>query len=230
MPGSPMSLLLSGHGLGAGAFAVQYDGAALDAALGRRPGVVALSDDDLRRHRRRQLAMGRGRGQNTARPGTGRFSNSHVAAPQSGLRYACQSSKRSISIRSTASANPCSNWISTPNGPIVIMIDYDIAEDDVLAFLKAMAARRRVRIRDGAGQWALMRDLENPDIWTEPITRPGSSMCVTTSGAPMPMPRSANGSWPFIGASRAARPPDDRAPTILPHYIAAHKTPIDLSG
>ncbi|HUH50088.1 MAG TPA: MFS transporter, partial [Mycoplana sp.] len=30
-----------------------------------------------------------------------------------------------------------------------------------------MTERRRIRIRDGAGQWTLMRDLENPRIWTE---------------------------------------------------------------
>ena len=30
-----------------------------------------------------------------------------------------------------------------------------------------MTERRRIRIRDGAGQWALMRDLENPTVWTE---------------------------------------------------------------
>lgn len=53
------------------------------------------------------------------------------------------------------------------SGPIVIMIDYDIADEDVPAFLTAMAERRRIRIRDGAGQWGLMRDLENPTTWTE---------------------------------------------------------------
>ncbi|CAN7254738.1 MFS transporter [Pararhizobium sp. LjRoot238] len=53
------------------------------------------------------------------------------------------------------------------SGPIVVMIDYDIADDDVPDFLTAMAERRRIRIRDGAGQWALMRDLENPTVWTE---------------------------------------------------------------
>ncbi|MCV9962256.1 MFS transporter [Pararhizobium sp. BT-229] len=53
------------------------------------------------------------------------------------------------------------------SGPIVVMIDYDIADDDVPDFLTAMAERRRVRIRDGAGQWGLMRDLENPTTWTE---------------------------------------------------------------
>jgi MFS family permease len=53
------------------------------------------------------------------------------------------------------------------SGPIMVMVDYQIAQDDVPAFLEAMAERRRIRIRDGARQWALLRDLENPDIWTE---------------------------------------------------------------
>jgi len=53
------------------------------------------------------------------------------------------------------------------SGPIMIMIDYMIAQDDVPAFLAAMAARRRIRIRDGARQWGLLRDLENPETWTE---------------------------------------------------------------
>jgi MFS family permease len=53
------------------------------------------------------------------------------------------------------------------SGPIMIMVDYEIAQSDVPEFLAAMSARRRIRIRDGAQQWALLRDLENPDVWTE---------------------------------------------------------------
>lgn len=53
------------------------------------------------------------------------------------------------------------------SGPIMVMVDYEIAQENVPAFLAAMADRRRIRIRDGARQWALLRDLENPDIWTE---------------------------------------------------------------
>lgn len=53
------------------------------------------------------------------------------------------------------------------SGPIMIMVDYVIAQSDVTAFLAAMNTRRRIRLRDGAQQWALLRDLENPDIWTE---------------------------------------------------------------
>jgi MFS family permease len=53
------------------------------------------------------------------------------------------------------------------SGPIVSLIDYIIADEDVPEFLALMSRRRRIRIRDGARQWALMRDLEHPEIWTE---------------------------------------------------------------
>ncbi|AYD03263.1 MFS transporter [Neorhizobium sp. NCHU2750] len=53
------------------------------------------------------------------------------------------------------------------SGPIVLQIDYEIDDKDIPEFLTLMARRRRVRIRDGARQWALMRDLEQTDIWTE---------------------------------------------------------------
>jgi predicted MFS family arabinose efflux permease len=53
------------------------------------------------------------------------------------------------------------------SGPIVSLIDYTIAAEDMAEFLTLMSRRRRVRIRDGARQWSLMRDLEHPEIWTE---------------------------------------------------------------
>ncbi len=52
-------------------------------------------------------------------------------------------------------------------GPIMITIDYDIGEHNVPAYLEAMTSRRRIRIRDGARRWSLLRDLEQPNIWTE---------------------------------------------------------------
>ena len=52
-------------------------------------------------------------------------------------------------------------------GPIMITIDFDIGEDDVPTFLEAMTSRRRIRKRDGARRWSLLRDLERPNIWTE---------------------------------------------------------------
>lgn len=58
------------------------------------------------------------------------------------------------------------------SGPIVIQIDFEIDDKDVPEFLKVMVERRRIRLRDGAQNWALMRDLENPDIWTESYHTP----------------------------------------------------------
>lgn len=52
-------------------------------------------------------------------------------------------------------------------GPIMVTVDFHINESDIPEFLKAMSARRRIRLRDGARRWSLLRDLENPRIWTE---------------------------------------------------------------
>jgi MFS family permease len=62
---------------------------------------------------------------------------------------------------------PISLDIKPQSGPIMVMVDYEIDEADVPRFLELMAIRRRIRIRDGAGHWALLRDLENPDLWSE---------------------------------------------------------------
>ncbi|PVE20499.1 MFS transporter [Microvirga sp. KLBC 81] len=53
------------------------------------------------------------------------------------------------------------------SGPIMVMVDYHIDQSDVAEFLSVMALRRRTRLRDGARHWALLRDLEEPHLWTE---------------------------------------------------------------
>jgi len=53
------------------------------------------------------------------------------------------------------------------SGPVMVMVDYEIAQEDIPEFLAAMSRRRRVRIRDGAQQWALLRDLQHPEHWSE---------------------------------------------------------------
>ena len=57
-------------------------------------------------------------------------------------------------------------------GPVVITIEYVIHEEDILEFLAAMAERRRIRRRDGARNWMLLRDLANPQIWIERYKTP----------------------------------------------------------
>lgn len=58
------------------------------------------------------------------------------------------------------------------SGPIEISIEFIIREEDVPAFLEAMAERRRVRRRDGARHWTLARDIENPEVWVESYHTP----------------------------------------------------------
>lgn len=53
------------------------------------------------------------------------------------------------------------------SGPVMVMVDYEINQVDVPEFLEAMNLRRRMRIRDGAQQWALLRDLHRPEHWSE---------------------------------------------------------------
>ncbi|KQN00325.1 MFS transporter [Sphingomonas sp. Leaf25] len=53
------------------------------------------------------------------------------------------------------------------SGPVVVTIDYRIRPADIVAFLGVMAERRRIRRRDGAHHWALLRDLNDPELWIE---------------------------------------------------------------
>jgi MFS family permease len=62
--------------------------------------------------------------------------------------------------------------IEPRSGPITISIEYVIAPEDVVTFLNVMAQVRRVRRRDGARHWRLMRDLSDPQRWTEIFDTP----------------------------------------------------------
>lgn len=57
-------------------------------------------------------------------------------------------------------------------GPVVITIEYLIRETDVVEFLGEMVERRRVRRRDGARSWRLLRDLADPELWIERYETP----------------------------------------------------------
>lgn len=57
--------------------------------------------------------------------------------------------------------------VQARTGPVVVTIEYRIAPDDVLAFLSAMAERKRIRRRNGARRWSLLRDLSDPELWIE---------------------------------------------------------------
>jgi len=57
-------------------------------------------------------------------------------------------------------------------GPVVITVEYIIDESDAEEFLHSMAERRRMRRRDGARNWRLLRDLSDPRLWIERYETP----------------------------------------------------------
>ena len=57
--------------------------------------------------------------------------------------------------------------IEPRSGPVVVTIEYRIPSDSVVPFLAAMSERRRIRRRDGAHGWSLLRDLADPELWIE---------------------------------------------------------------
>ena len=62
--------------------------------------------------------------------------------------------------------------IEPRSGPVVITIEYIIDEADIAEFLGRMNERRRMRRRDGARNWRLLRDLSDPRLWIERYETP----------------------------------------------------------
>lgn len=52
-------------------------------------------------------------------------------------------------------------------GPVVVTVEYRIAEGDIAGFQAAMAEKRRIRRRDGARRWTLLQDAQKPERWVE---------------------------------------------------------------
>ena len=82
--------------------------------------------------------------------------------------------------RDALNLDPLNRWreprteleIQPRSGPIAVSVEYQIPERAVPDFLDAMAERHRIRRRDGAHRWTLMRDLEDPRLWVERFDMP----------------------------------------------------------
>ena len=82
--------------------------------------------------------------------------------------------------RSTLDLDPLNRWkepaleldLEARSGPIVIQIAYIIKPHHLAEFLRVMADRKRIRRRDGARHWTLLRDLGHPDVWVERYQTP----------------------------------------------------------
>jgi hypothetical protein len=98
----------------------------------------------------------------------------HVGA---GVTFVCVLLGRWLTLPQTEAVNldPLRVWqapdIAVPmqpqTGPVVVSVEYIIDEADIVEFLGAMAERRRIRRRDGARYWTLLRDLADVRIWVE---------------------------------------------------------------
>jgi len=54
-------------------------------------------------------------------------------------------------------------------GPVLVLVEHDIALDDTEAFVAAMQLVRRLRLRDGALRWNLFQDTDVPTRWMETV-------------------------------------------------------------
>ena len=80
-----------------------------------------------------------------------------------------------LPIKPSDNLDPLNRWkapalaldLQGRSGPVAVLIEYVVREADTAAFLSAMNERRRIRRRDGARQWELLRDTEHPDRWIE---------------------------------------------------------------
>lgn len=85
-----------------------------------------------------------------------------------------------LPARDTLNLDPLDRWqepetaldIRPRSGPVAVSVEYDIDDGDVDRFLDLMGERHRIRRRDGAHYWTLMRDMQNPRLWTENFEMP----------------------------------------------------------
>lgn len=57
-------------------------------------------------------------------------------------------------------------------GPVVISVEYEVADDEEAAFLNAMQDLRHSRLRSGASRWEIYRVGESPNVFLEQFEVP----------------------------------------------------------
>jgi len=57
--------------------------------------------------------------------------------------------------------------LTARSGPIVVEIDYEVDPEKARDFYRAMLQLQRVRLRNGAFDWSIARDIADPMLWTE---------------------------------------------------------------
>ncbi|OZI74906.1 MFS transporter [Bordetella genomosp. 12] len=67
----------------------------------------------------------------------------------------------------SASQSPARQDFNPQRGAIIIHVHYHIEEDKQAGFLSSLRPLRRMRMRNGADQWQVFRDLADLSLWTE---------------------------------------------------------------
>ncbi|HSW14431.1 MAG TPA: MFS transporter [Solimonas sp.] len=57
--------------------------------------------------------------------------------------------------------------LTARSGPIVIELEYRVEQDNARQFYEIMLKLQRTRLRNGAFDWSLSRDIGDPELWTE---------------------------------------------------------------
>ncbi len=85
-----------------------------------------------------------------------------------GLRYPVPSADTLRMEPGIARAYPTVSLDILPrSGPVVTAIEYRIPSEKLGEFLELMGHLRQIRRRDGGYNWHLLRDIAEPDLWTE---------------------------------------------------------------
>lgn len=85
-----------------------------------------------------------------------------------------------LPARTVLDLDPLNRWktprvelnVEPRSGPIMIEITYKIRPQNVPAFMRVMSERQRIRRRDGARRWRLLRDLGSETNWIEVYEAP----------------------------------------------------------
>jgi hypothetical protein len=64
-------------------------------------------------------------------------------------------------------ARPPRASLSPSTGPLTILVEYRSTPETAAAFMQIMLALGRIRLRDGANNWSVGQDIDDPALWIE---------------------------------------------------------------
>ena len=62
--------------------------------------------------------------------------------------------------------------IHDSSGPIVVSVEYRVLAQNATTFIAVINELGRIRRRDGARDWSICQDIDNPEVWTERFESP----------------------------------------------------------